>query len=128
MTSAALHGLNTCGVTRLLPYLLLGILLWGSMFFSGNHATLAGAVLAMMIPINGSNDDEHSLLHSMEQVLSFWVAFGVLPIFGFANAGVSIASSGPTSSLSPLGLGIVAGLFLGKQVWIAASVFLTASP
>jgi Na+/H+ antiporter NhaA len=85
VTSAALYGLNTYGVTRLLPYLLLGILLWGSMFFSGIHATLAGFVLAMMIPINGSDDDEHSLLHSMERVLSFWVAFGVPPIFGFAN-------------------------------------------
>jgi len=121
----ALYGLNTYGVTRLLPYLLFGVLLWGSMLFSGIHATLAGVVLAMMIPINGSDDDEHSLLHSMEQVLSPWVAFGVLPVFGFANAGVSIASSGPTSFLSPLGLGIVAGLSLGKQVGITASVFLT---
>jgi Na+/H+ antiporter NhaA len=82
VTSAAPYELNTYGVTRLLLYLLLGILLWGSMLFSGIHATLAGVVLAMMIP---TDDDEHSLLHSMERVLSFWVAFGVLPIFGFAK-------------------------------------------
>jgi Na+:H+ antiporter, NhaA family len=86
VTAAALYGLNTYGVTRLLPYLLFGVLLWGSMLFSGIHAKLSGVVLAMMIPINGSDDDEHSLVHSMEQVLSPWVTFGVLPILGFANA------------------------------------------
>jgi Na+:H+ antiporter, NhaA family len=123
VTAAALYGLNVYGVTRLLPYLLLGVLLWGAMLFSGIHATLAGVVLAMMIPIHGPGDDGHSLLHSMERALSPWVAFLVLPVFGFANAGVSLGASA-ASLFSPLSLGIVAGLFLGKQGGVLASVYL----
>jgi Na+:H+ antiporter, NhaA family len=123
VTAAALYEINAYGVRRLPPYLLLGVLLWGSMLFSGIHATLAGVVLAMMIPIHSPDNDEHSLLHSLEQALSPWVAFLVLPIFGFANAGVSLGGSS-ASLLSPLSLGIVAGLFFGKRVGITASVFL----
>lgn len=126
VTTAALYGLNAYGVTRLLPYLLLGVLLWGAMMSSGIHATLAGVVLAMMIPINNTGDDSHSLLHVMERALSPWVAFVVLPIFGFANAGVALGAS-TASLLSPLSLGIVVGLFIGKQAGIAASVFLAKS-
>jgi NhaA family Na+:H+ antiporter len=121
---AALYWLNQRGETRLLPYALLGVMLWGAMLFSGIHATLAGVVLAMMIPLNGSGDSKHSLLHSMERALSPWVAFLVLPIFGFANAGVSITSTGHMSLLSPLGLGIIGGLFVGKQLGVLAAVFL----
>jgi NhaA family Na+:H+ antiporter len=121
---AVLYWLNQRGETRLLPYALLGVMLWGAMLFSGIHATLAGVVLAMMIPLNGSGDSKHSLLHSMERALSPWVAFLVLPIFGFANAGVSITSTGHMSLLSPLGLGIIGGLFLGKQLGVLAAVFL----
>jgi NhaA family Na+:H+ antiporter len=120
--AGALYWLNRRGETRLLPYVLLGFLLWIAMLFSGIHATLAGVVLAMMIPINGSGDSKHSLLHSMERALSPWVAFLVLPIFAFANAGVAINWN--TSLLSPLGLGIVGGLFLGKQFGILAAVYL----
>jgi NhaA family Na+:H+ antiporter len=94
------------------------------MLFSGVHATLAGVILAMMIPINHASDSKHSLLHSMERALSPWVAFLVLPIFGFANAGVSINAAGQMSLLSPLGLGIVGGLFLGKQIGILSAVYL----
>jgi NhaA family Na+:H+ antiporter len=126
VTTAALYGLNAYGVTRLLPYLLLGVLLWGAMLSSGIHPTLAGVVLAMMIPINNTGDDRHSLLHVMERALSPWVAFVVLPIFGFANAGVALGASA-ASLLSPLSLGIVGGLFIGKQAGIAASVFLAKS-
>jgi len=122
VTAAALYGLNVYGVTRLLPYLLLGGLLWGAMLFSGIHATLAGVVLAMMIPIH-SGEGGHSLLHSMEWALSPWVGLVVLPIFGFANAGVSLGASAATL-LSPLSLGVVAGLFLGKQGGVLASVYL----
>jgi NhaA family Na+:H+ antiporter len=121
---AVLYWLNQRGETRLLPYALLGVMLWGAMLFSGIHATLAGVVLAMMIPLNGSGDSKHSLLHSMERALSPWVAFLVLPIFGFANAGVSITSTGHMSLLSPLGLGIIGGLFVGKQLGVLAAVFL----
>jgi NhaA family Na+:H+ antiporter len=122
--AAALYWLNWRGETRLLPYVLLGVLLWIAMLFSGIHATLAGVVLAMTIPVNGSGDSKHSLLHSMERTLSPWVAFLVLPIFAFANAGVAINSTGNMSLLSPLGLGIVGGLFLGKQIGILSAVYL----
>ena len=88
--AATLYWLNRRGETRLLPYVLLGALLWAAMLFSGIHATLAGVVLAMMIPIDNAGDGRHSLLHSMERALSPWVAFLVLPIFAFANAGVAI--------------------------------------
>jgi len=122
--AATLYWLNRRGETRLLPYILLGVMLWVAMLFSGVHATLAGVILAMMIPINHASDSKHSLLHSMERALSPWVAFLVLPIFGFANAGVSFASTGHMSLLSPLGLGIIGGLFLGKQIGVLAAVFL----
>ena len=95
--AATLYWLNRRGETRLLPYILLGVMLWVAMLFSGVHATLAGVILAMMIPINHASDSKHSLLHSMERALSPWVAFLVLPIFGFANAGVSFASTGHMS-------------------------------
>jgi Na+:H+ antiporter, NhaA family len=122
--AAALYWLNRRGETRLLPYIVLGFMLWAVMLFSGIHATLAGVILAMMIPIKSSGDSKHSLLHSMERALSPWVAFLVLPIFGFANAGVSLASAGHMSLFSPLGLGIIGGLFLGKQIGVLAAVFL----
>jgi NhaA family Na+:H+ antiporter len=92
------------------------------MLFSGIHATLAGVVLAMMIPVGSADDGKHSLLHSMERALSPWVAFLVLPLFAFANAGVAINWN--MSLLSPLGLGIVGGLFLGKQIGILSAVYL----
>ena len=120
--AATLHWLNRRGETRLLPYILLGVLLWTAMQFSGIHATLAGVVLAMLIPIDSAGDGRHSLLHSMERALSPWVAFLVLPIFAFANAGVAIMWN--MSVLSPLGLGIIGGLFLGKQVGVCAAVYL----
>jgi NhaA family Na+:H+ antiporter len=122
--AATLYWLNRRGETRPLPYILLGFMLWAAMLFSGIHATLAGVVLAMMIPVNHASGGKSSLLHSMERGLSPWVAYLVLPIFGFANAGVSIASTGHMSLLSPLGLGIIGGLFLGKQIGVLAAVFL----
>jgi NhaA family Na+:H+ antiporter len=126
LTAAALYGLNAFGVMRLPPYLLLGLLLWGEMLSSGIHASLAGVVLAMAIPIGGSSEAEgaHSPLHDLERALSPWVAFLVLPVFGFANAGVSLAATGVASLISPLSLGVIGGLFLGKQTGILASVFL----
>ena len=78
----------------------------------------------MMIPIDHASDGQSSLLHRMERGLSTWVAYLVLPIFAFANAGVSIGSTGHMSLISPLGLGIIGGLFLGKQVGVCAAVYL----
>jgi Na+:H+ antiporter, NhaA family len=126
LAAAALYALNSFGVLRLWPYLLFGVLLWGCMLFSGIHPTLAGVVLAMMIPIEArtKRNRASSLLHGMANALSPWVAFLVLPVFGFANAGVSLAATGKASLISPLSLGIIAGLLLGKQAGILAAVFL----
>jgi Na+:H+ antiporter, NhaA family len=125
-TAAGLYGLNALGVIRLAPYLLLGLVLWGAMLSSGIHASLAGVVLAMTIPIGVSSttDGAHSPLHGLERALSPWVAFVVLPVFGFANAGVSLAATSIASLISPLSLGVIVGLLLGKQTGVLASVFL----
>lgn len=119
-----LMGLNRAGVERLVPYLLLGAVLWFCVLQSGVHATLAGVALALTIPIRPAParpDDPESPLHILEHALTPWVAFLIVPIFGFANAGVSLGGLGLADLLAPLPLGIAAGLFLGKQV----GVFLT---
>jgi len=122
---ALLAGLNCLGVMRLWPYLLIGLGLWTAMLFSGIHATLAGVVLAMTIPLGGRETNaEKSPLHRLEHGLGPWVAFLVLPAFGFANAGVPLSGVGVEMLLAPLSLGIMLGLFLGKQLGIMATVFL----
>jgi len=114
--------LNRLGVTRLLPYLLLAALLWVLVFLSGVHATIAGVAAAMTIPIR--RDDAHSPLHKLEHGLHPWSAYLIVPLFGFANAGVSLAGVSPGILLAPLPLGIAVGLFLGKQIGIFGSVWL----
>jgi NhaA family Na+:H+ antiporter len=125
LLAAALFGLNALGVVRLAPYLLLGLMLWAAMLFSGIHATLAGVVLAMSIPLTtaSKNGADRSPLSYLEDRLGPWVAFLVLPVFGFANAGVPLAGVSADMLLMPLSLGIVAGLFLGKQIGIMGAVF-----
>lgn len=126
LTTGALFALNRLKVMLLFPYLALGAVLWGCMFFSGIHATLAGVVLAFTIPMGrrvGINVSGSPLCR-LEHALSPWVAFLVLPIFGFANAGVALGGIGASSLLEPLALGIVAGLFLGKQGGILGAVWL----
>lgn len=124
--TAMLLAFNLMGVARLAPYLLLGLVLWVCMLFSGIHATLAGVVLAIAIPIGPirENPGASSLLHGVENALGPWVAFLVLPIFGFANGGVSLGGVSVASLTAPLSLGIVLGLFLGKQLGILGSVWL----
>lgn len=120
-----LVGLNRLKVTRLAPYLVLGAALWWLVLLSGVHATIAGVVLAMTIPLRPSKaapDDMTSPLHRLEHALSPWVAFLIVPVFGFANAGVSFAGASPAVLAEPVTLGVAAGLFLGKQ----AGVFLSA--
>jgi NhaA family Na+:H+ antiporter len=121
-----LFALNWFGVMRLTPYLLLGVGLWAAMLFSGIHATLAGVVLAMTIPLGsmGKEDGESSPLCHLEDRLGLWVAFLVLPVFGFANAGVALAEASVESLLAPLSLGIAAGLFFGKQIGIMGSILI----
>lgn len=126
LTTGALFALNRLKVMLLFPYLALGAVLWGCMLFSGIHATLAGVVLAFTIPMGrrvGINVSGSPLCR-LEHALSPWVAFLVLPIFGFANAGVALGGISASSLLEPLALGIVAGLFLGKQAGILGAVWL----
>ena len=124
---AALYGLNRAGQRRLWPYLILGAGLWVATFASGVHATLAGGALAMFIPITRSPaapDDRGSPLHRLEHGIEPWVAFLIIPVFGFANAGVSLSGLGLDALLSPVALGVAAGLFFGKQIGVFLTVWL----
>jgi Na+:H+ antiporter, NhaA family len=117
---------NYAGVKRLWPYLLLGIALWLATILSGIHATIAGVLLAMIIPFKhskGAPDANTSLLHILENALHKPVAFAIVPIFGFVNAGVAFTDlSGLTQ---PLGLAIAIGLFAGKQIGIFTAIWLS---
>ena len=117
----ALFALNRAGVTRLWPYLLLGIVLWVCFLRSGVHATVAGVALAMALPLRA--EPGPSPLHRLEHAINPWIAFLVVPIFGFANAGVSLSGLGWAALAAPLPLGIAAGLFLGKQAGVFAAVW-----
>jgi NhaA family Na+:H+ antiporter len=116
-----LIGLNRFGVAKLWPYLVLAPVLWFFVFQSGIHATLAGVALALTIPLTqskGRPDDAHSPLHRLEHALVGWVAFLVIPIFGFANAGVSLAGLDASILTGPVPLGIAVALFVGKQIGV----------
>lgn len=122
---AALYGLNKTGVSRLAPYLLLGSVLWFFVFNSGVHATIAGVLLALTIPLRlsiGKPDDPTSPLHVLEHALHPWIAFIVLPLFGFANAGVSLVDFTSGILLDPVTLGVALGLFIGKQIGVFGAV------
>jgi NhaA family Na+:H+ antiporter len=116
-TVVVLGIMNQLGIRQLAPYVLVGLFLWVFVLKSGVHATLAGVVLAFAIPLRGKTGD-HSPLRELEHALHPWVAYGILPVFALANAGVSLDGV----SLSTLGeavpLGIAAGLFVGKQAGI----------
>ncbi len=111
-----LLALNRAGVTRYAPYMLVGAVLWVCVLKSGVHATLAGVVLAMAIPIRAKDDPERSPLRDLEHALHPWVAYMIMPLFAFANAGVPLAGLRLADLLRPLTLGITLGLFLGKQI------------
>ncbi|CAM3767013.1 Na+/H+ antiporter NhaA [Rouxiella silvae] len=110
--------MNRAGVTRLLPYLIAGVVLWFCMLQSGVHATIAGIVLAFFIPLRVKTDDEEAPLYKLEHVLGSWVTFLVLPLFGFVNAGVALSGMTLGDLTSPVPVGVALGLFLGKQVGI----------
>jgi Na+:H+ antiporter, NhaA family len=117
----ALIGLNLARVQRLLPYLMLGVALWYFVLQSGVHATVAGVLLAMMIPLRrtpGQPDDVTSPLHRLEHAIHKPVGFFIVPVFGFANAGVSFAGVGMTALAEPVTLGVALGLFLGKLIGV----------
>ena len=117
VTLIALYGLNRFNVKIFIPYLILGLFLWDFTHQSGIHATIAGVLLAMFIPHNTKNVKK-SLLLKLEHAISPYVAFGIMPIFAFANAGVSLEGMNINSLLNPVPLGIVCGLFFGKQIGV----------
>lgn len=116
--------LNRTGVVRITPYLAVGIVMWAALLKSGVHATLAGVILALFIPLKDKTDEENSPLEELEHDLHGTVAFGVLPLFAFANAGVSLAGASMASVLHSVPLGVALGLLLGKQVGVMAAVFM----
>ncbi len=113
--------LNMRGVNRLLPYLVVGILLWVLLLKSGIHPTLAGVLLALTIPVNGKIQ---SPLQVLEGRIHPWVAYAILPLFSFANAGVSFAGFHFKELFTPLSVGIMAGLFVGKQIGVFVTTWL----
>jgi NhaA family Na+:H+ antiporter len=119
----ALFILNRWRVMRVAPYIILGIILWLAVLKSGVHATLAGVAVAMFIPVRSMKDPEHSPVENLIHTLHPWVAFLILPAFAFANAGVPFTGMGLHSLLDPLTLGIIAGLFIGKQLGIFATLY-----
>ena len=112
-----LYVLNKFNIKSFLPYLIVGIFLWDFTHQSGIHATIAGVLLALTIPHDKKNS-KNSLLLKLEHNLSPYVAFGIMPIFAFANAGVSLEGLTFSALLSPVPLGIVLGLFFGKQIGV----------
>jgi len=115
--------LNRKNVTSTSPYIFIGVVLWIAVLKSGVHATLAGVILAFFIPIKGKGD-EPSPLKSLEHNLHSTVAFIVLPIFAFANAGISFIDVGIEQVMSPVPVGIILGLFLGKQLGVFGFCFI----
>jgi NhaA family Na+:H+ antiporter len=108
--------LNRAGVTRLLPYLLVGFVLWASVLKSGVHATLAGVVIGVLIP--------RKAMPKLEHAIHPWVIYGIMPIFALANAGASLTGVGLHTFTEPVALGIVLGLFFGKQLGVTLACWL----
>jgi len=130
----ALFGLNRANVRHLAPYLLIGIVLWVCVLKSGVHATLAGVALAMFIPLRGEAEHSEPPLLRLEHALHPWVAYAILPLFAFANAGISLAGMNLESFTHPVPLGITLGLLAGKTIgvfgltWVAVKLRLAALP
>lgn len=125
---------NRLGVRMLLPYLLVGGVLWFCMAGSGIHATLAGVLLAFCIPLDHTVAATSSPLHRLEHGLTPWVALLVLPLFGLTNAGVILNAGSLSLLLSPIALGVALGLLIGKplgifsMVWLAVRLRIASMP
>jgi Na+:H+ antiporter, NhaA family len=116
---------NRLGVRRILPYMVVGLFVWCAVLASGIHATLAGIAVALAIPLQGVGaKEEDSPLHRLEHRLHPWVVYGILPLFGLANAGLSFAGLSLADLFAPVPLGIAAGLFVGKQLGVMAAALL----
>ena len=109
--------LNKFGVKNFIPYLLFGLLLWFFTHNSGIHSTISGVLLAITIP-HRTHEKDYSLLLKLEHILSPYVAFGIMPLFALANAGVILNDISINTMLAPVPLGIICGLFLGKQIGV----------
>jgi NhaA family Na+:H+ antiporter len=128
--------LNRMGVIRKAAYMIVGVILWVSVLKSGVHATLAGVTLAFFIPLRsvGKDGKSFSIAHQLEHDLHYWVAFLILPLFAFVNAGVDLRDISIDGMFSSVPLGIMAGLFIGKQlgvfgfVWIAIKLGFASLP
>jgi NhaA family Na+:H+ antiporter len=116
--------LNKLKINYFIPYLIVGIFLWDFTHQSGIHATIAGVLLALTIPHN-TKINKNSLLLKLEHKLSPYVAFGIMPLFAFANAGVSLKGLTFNTLLNPVPLGIVLGLFFGKQIGVFVLSYLS---
>lgn len=121
VTVGVMIALNRMQVSRYWPFVLLAVVLWFFVLNSGVHATIAGVVAALTIPMRGKDDD--TMLEHMEHGLAPWSAYLIVPIFGFANAGVELGDLGMEGIFAPLPVAIAAGLFLGKQLGILAAVW-----
>ena len=115
--------LNRFGVKKFLPYLLIGSFMWFFTYKSGIHATIAGVLLASTIP-HRVKEKDFSLLIKLEHAISPYVAFMIMPVFAFANAGVSLGGLSLSSLMQPVPLGILLGLFVGKQVGVMIFSFI----
>ncbi len=115
-------------------YIIVGFIMWAAVLKSGVHATLAGFILALFIPMNVKTEDGNPMLYNMEHGVEPWVAYFILPLFAFANAGVDLSGVGLSALTDPITLGIIAGLFVGKQLgifgccWLAIKLGLAKLP
>ncbi len=131
---AGLALLNWIGVTKLAPYVLVGAAVWLFFLKSGVHATLAGVITALFVPNIRPKGSKDTLLVATEHELKPWVLFGIMPIFAFANAGVGLGAISPSNLFAPISLGIILGLFIGKQfgilgfTWLAVRTGLARLP
>lgn len=130
---ASLVAMNRLGVVKLGPYIIIGLILWVCVLKSGVHATLAGVTLAFCIPLRTKNAEPSPLL-TLEHALHPWVAYGILPLFAFANAGLSLSGVTVESFTHDVPMGIAIGLLLGKTIgvfgltWLAVKVGIAALP
>ncbi len=124
LTFIGLLILNKFNIKKFIPYLLLGLILWIFTHESGIHATISGVLLATVIP-HRKKEKDYSLLIKLEHSISPYVAFGIMPLFALANAGVSLNNITFNSLLSPVPLGIVLGLFVGKQIGVFIFSFIS---
>lgn len=126
--------LNRFKVKAQAAYIIVGIVVWAAVLKSGVHATLAGFVVAWFIPLTVKTENGNPMLKQMEHGLQPWVAFFILPVFAFANAGVNVLGISMADLLNPITVGIAAGLFIGKQLgifsacWLAIKMDITQLP